>query len=126
MGRGEVAQLERSFNAMVEVLDRQTTELSQAPTARLKHAVTVAEEASRMKSEFLANMSHEIRTPLNGVVGMVTLLAGTSSPASSSEYVDMAQASSDTLITSSRTSSTYRRSRPGGSRSSSRTSTSTS
>ena len=76
-GQGEVAQLGRSFNAMVDVLELQTTELSETPTAQLKHAVTVAEEASRMKSDFLANMSHEIRTPLNGVVGMVTLLAAT-------------------------------------------------
>jgi two-component system, sensor histidine kinase and response regulator len=96
-GRGEVALLERSFNEMAEVLERRTNELSEA-NSRLEHAVAVAEEASRMKSEFLANMSHEIRTPLNGVVGMVTLLSGTSLSREQNEYVDMARTSSDTLI----------------------------
>ncbi len=96
-GRGEVVQLGRSFNAMVDVLEQRTTELSDA-NAQLKHAVTVAEEASRMKSDFLANMSHEIRTPLNGVVGMVTLLAATPLSKEQREYVDMAHVSSDTLI----------------------------
>jgi signal transduction histidine kinase/CheY-like chemotaxis protein len=97
VGRGEVAQLEQSFNVMADELDRQTAELGHT-TRRLEHAVSAAEEASRMKSEFLANMSHEIRTPLNGVLGMVTLLAGTELSAEQQEYVDMARASSDTLL----------------------------
>jgi signal transduction histidine kinase/CheY-like chemotaxis protein len=96
-GRGEVALLGRSFNAMAEELERRTSELSDA-NRRLEHAVTQAEEASRMKSDFLANMSHEIRTPLNGVVGMVTLLSGTRLSGEQREYVDMARTSSDTLI----------------------------
>ena len=97
IGRGEVAQLEQSFNVMAETLEHQTNELSQA-NSRLEHAVTVAEEASRMKSEFLANMSHEIRTPLNGVLGMVTLLGGTELSTEQQEYVEMARTSSDTLL----------------------------
>jgi signal transduction histidine kinase/CheY-like chemotaxis protein len=96
-GRGEVALLGRSFNAMAEELERRTKELSDA-NRQLEHAVAQAEEASRMKSDFLANMSHEIRTPLNGVVGMVTLLSGTRLSDEQREYVDMARTSSDTLI----------------------------
>jgi signal transduction histidine kinase/CheY-like chemotaxis protein/HPt (histidine-containing phosphotransfer) domain-containing protein len=96
-GLGEVVQLGRSFNAMADALERRTTELSDA-NLKLEHAVTVAEEASRMKSDFLANMSHEIRTPLNGVVGMVTLLSGTPLSPEQREYVEMARGSSDTLI----------------------------
>ena len=97
VGRGEVAQLERSFNTMAEGLERRTNELSDA-NRRLARAVTVAKEASRMKSDFLANMSHEIRTPLNGVVGMVTLLSGTSLSSEQREYIEMARGASDTLI----------------------------
>jgi signal transduction histidine kinase/DNA-binding response OmpR family regulator/HPt (histidine-containing phosphotransfer) domain-containing protein len=97
VGRGEVALLERSFNEMAQVLEQRTNELSEA-NRQLAHAVTVAEEASRMKSEFLANMSHEIRTPLNGVLGMVTLLAGTPLSEEQREYLDMARGSSQTLL----------------------------
>jgi two-component system sensor histidine kinase/response regulator len=96
-GRGEVAQLERSFNTMAEGLERRTNELSDA-NSRLEDAVAVAEAASRMKSDFLANMSHEIRTPLNGVVGMVTLLSGTPLSSEQREYIEMARGASDTLI----------------------------
>ena len=37
-----------------------------------------AEHATQAKSIFLATMSHEIRTPMNGVIGMSSMLAGTS------------------------------------------------
>jgi CheY-like chemotaxis protein len=52
-----------------------------------------------MKSNFVANMSHEIRTPLNGVVGMMNLLADTHLSDEQREYVDVARASSDALMT---------------------------
>jgi two-component system, sensor histidine kinase and response regulator len=92
-----VGELTRTFNEMAESLEKRTNELSDA-NRRLARAVAAAQEASRMKSDFLANMSHEIRTPLNGVVGMVTLLSGTSLSQEQREYVDMARGSSDTLI----------------------------
>ena len=49
----------------------------QEKNAALAHALTAAEEATRLKSQFLANMSHEIRTPMNGIIGMTELLLDT-------------------------------------------------
>ncbi|GMR00536.1 MAG: hypothetical protein BMS9Abin18_1394 [Zetaproteobacteria bacterium] len=44
---------------------------------KLRHAISIAEEANRIKSQFIANMSHELRTPLSGIIGMSDLLAST-------------------------------------------------
>jgi PAS domain S-box-containing protein len=40
---------------------------------KLRQAMEIAEESSRVKSDFLANMSHEIRTPMNAIIGMTRL-----------------------------------------------------
>ena len=65
----------------------------------LLRAKAAAEEASRAKGEFLANMSHEIRTPLNGVVSMLSLLDETPLNSAQREYIEMATASAETLLT---------------------------
>jgi signal transduction histidine kinase len=53
--------------------------------------------AEQVKGDFLANISHEIRTPLNGVIGVASVLAGTSMDASQRQMVAMIEDSGRTL-----------------------------
>ncbi|WP_396593815.1 ATP-binding protein [Brevundimonas sp. R86498] len=66
--------------------------------ARLRDAVTRAEQANKAKSTFLANMSHEIRTPLNGVLGMAELLSRTSLNEQQALYTGQIAASGSSLL----------------------------
>jgi signal transduction histidine kinase/ActR/RegA family two-component response regulator len=66
---------------------------------RLKLARDEAQAASRAKSMFVAKISHEVRTPLNGIIGLSGLLAGSPLTAQQAKWVDLLQASSQSLLT---------------------------
>ncbi|WP_287156826.1 response regulator [Chloroflexus sp.] len=83
----ELAQVARSFNAMMHQLRTRNAEIARQ-TANLKAEIQerlrieqelikardAAEAASRAKSTFLATMSHELRTPLTAIIGYSQLL----------------------------------------------------
>jgi PAS domain S-box-containing protein len=57
-----------------------------------------SEILARAKSEFLANMSHEIRTPLNAIVGFIELLKEEDEGKKSTQYIDIIEKSSNSLL----------------------------
>ncbi len=66
-GRGEIAEVARSLDAMLLRIAEQQRELSAASAA--------AAAANQQKTQFVAQVSHELRTPLTAILGYADLLA---------------------------------------------------
>ncbi len=114
-GSGEVRELQFGINSMSDALLNSRQKMQQEvikATSSFKKAndelenknikLALAEQsaldASKAKSQFLANMSHEIRTPLNGIIGFTKLLQKTKLTSIQSDYVNIVQRSSKTLL----------------------------
>ncbi len=85
----------RRINAQLE----EEVQSRRAMERELEQARNTAEHANQAKGEFLANASHEIRTHINGLLGMLSLLEDGQMEGEQLEFVEMAHASGDVLLT---------------------------
>lgn len=93
----EMVQARRKLEAGNRELARANDELKQAVDLAEKLAVE-SQAANVAKGEFLANISHEVRTPLNAIIGFSELVLGTSLTDEQREYLNLAVASANSLL----------------------------
>ena len=99
-----VDALQSSERVLEQRVYQRTQELSQANERlveqedALRHAMQVAQNASKMKSEFLANMSHEIRTPMNAIIGLAYLALKTTLTAKQRDYLSKIHRAGESLL----------------------------
>jgi diguanylate cyclase (GGDEF)-like protein len=89
-GPKDITKMQAAFNTMIKALGDRESNLETARQAALQYA--------QAKGEFAANVSHELRTPLNGIIGMLDILQDTDLGPKQKEYVNVAQDSSDALL----------------------------
>ena len=89
-GPKDITEMQSAFNTMIKALGDRENNLETARQAALQYA--------HAKGEFAANVSHELRTPLNGIIGMLDILQDTKLGPKQKEYVNVAQDSSDALL----------------------------
>ena len=104
----EIEDLGKSFNRMIDELQRTHREIEQhrdlleerirQRTEELENAMRTALAASQAKSEFLANMSHELRTPMNGLLGMLDVVLESGLDGEQREHLETAQHSAYSLL----------------------------
>ncbi len=104
----EIEDLGKSFNRMIDELQRSNREIQQhrdlleerirQRTEELENAMRTAVAASQAKSEFLANMSHELRTPMNGLLGMLDVVLDSPLAAEQRDHLETAQHSAYSLL----------------------------
>ena len=89
-GSDEIGSLTRTFNGLLSTTEETNNQLAQACDAALR--------ANHAKSAFVAHVSHELRTPIHSLSGLLRILfKGESSP-SKRAYIQMAQDSASTLL----------------------------
>ncbi len=65
---------------------------------QIKTSKEEAEKALNVKELFMSNMNHELRTPLNAIRGFIHLLKNRENTSSNEHYLNIIEASSDTLL----------------------------
>ncbi|MCR9255716.1 MAG: ATP-binding protein [Alphaproteobacteria bacterium] len=88
----------REIEELGETFDTMAGKVKEANDS-MKHALTLAQEATKAKTEFLSSITHEIRTPINGIVGLSELLAETDLDEKQREMIGLLVDSSHSVLT---------------------------
>ncbi len=115
-GISEIALAGRAFNSLIEELQNETSNRKNAENKLADNHTAIEDQiASRTNelerkthelarsnkniSNFLMTMTHEIRSPMNGTMGMLKLLSETELSSDQQELIDIANDSSNSLVT---------------------------